>query len=159
MRFGKTEKYSFKLIQIMMKVKPIYPCLWFEGNNATEAARYYCSVFEDSGILQENPMAITFELNGMKFMGLNGRRDGSFSDTVSFVIECETQAEIDYYWDALGEGGMYRMCGWLKDKFGVSWQIVPSVLSVLMANPEKRERVLHAFLKMTKFDIEGLVGA
>lgn len=136
----------------------IYPCLWFDGQ-AKAAADYYCSIFENSKITAENPIVVTFELKGKKFMGLNGGPKYKFSPATSFVVECETQAEIDYYWEKLGQGGKYDQCGWLDDKFGVSWQIVPAVLGKLMSDPERAPRVIAAFMKMTKFDIEQLENA
>lgn len=136
----------------------MYPCLWFDGQAKT-AADYYCSIFKNSKILSENPMVVTFELNGNKFMGLNGGPNYKFTPATSFVIECETQEEIDYYWNKLGDGGRYDKCGWLDDKFGVSWQVVPAVLSKLMSDPEKAPRVVNAFMKMSKFDIETLMNA
>ena len=138
--------------------KQIYPCLWFDGQ-AKAAADYYCSVFKNSRIISENPIVVQFELNGSRFMGLNGGPKYKFTPATSFVIECETQEEIDYYWDKLGDGGRYDQCGWLDDKFGISWQVVPSVLGKLMGNPEKAPRVVNAFMKMSKFDIETLMNA
>lgn len=139
-------------------IKPLYPCLWYDGN-AKEAADYYCSIFKSSKITSENPMVVTFELNGFKFMGLNGGPHYKFSPATSFVVECDTQDEIDYYWEKLGDGGSYNQCGWLDDKFGMSWQIVPSVLSKLMSDPEKAPRVIEAFMQMSKFDIATLENA
>lgn len=136
----------------------IYPCLWFDGQ-AKAAAEHYCSIFKNAKITDENPMVVNFEIDGKKFMGLNGGPHFKFSPATSFVIPCETQEEIDYYWDKLGEGGVYNQCGWLDDKFGVSWQIVPTILGQLMADPEKGPKVVQAFLKMTKFDIEALLNA
>ncbi|MCF0041185.1 VOC family protein [Dyadobacter fanqingshengii] len=139
-------------------IKPLYPCLWYDGN-AKEAADYYCSIFKSSKITSENPMVVTFELNGFKFMGLNGGPHYKFSPATSFVVECDTQEEIDYYWEKLGDGGSYSQCGWLDDKFGMSWQIVPSVLSKLMSDPEKAPRLIEAFMQMSKFDIATLENA
>ena len=136
----------------------IYPCLWFDGN-AKEAADHYCSIFPNSKILSENQMVVMFELNGNKFMGLNGGPHYKFSPANSYVIECDTQSEIDHFWEKLGEGGVYSQCGWLDDKFGVSWQIVPAILDELMSDPQKGPRVVEAFLKMKKFDIETLLNA
>ena len=136
----------------------IYPCLWFDGK-AKEAAELYCTVFPNSKITTDTPMVVNFELNGKKFMGLNGGPMYSFSPATSFVVECETQEEIDFYWDKLGEGGIYSQCGWLTDKFGVSWQIVPKVLGKLMEDPEKGAKVMQAFMKMSKFNIEELLNA
>lgn len=136
----------------------MYPCLWFDGQ-AKEAATYYCSIFKNAKITAENPIVVTFELNGNKFMGLNGGPKYKFSPATSFVIECETQEEIDHYWEKLGAGGRYDECGWLDDKFGVSWQVIPAVLHKLMADPEKSQRVVEAFMKMSKFDIQTLLDA
>ncbi|WP_317899384.1 VOC family protein [Aurantibacillus circumpalustris] len=136
----------------------LYPCLWFDGK-AKEAAEYYCSIFKNSKITSENPLVIIFELNGFKFMGLNGGPNYKFSPATSFVIECDTQEEIDHYWEKLGEGGVYNQCGWLDDKFGMSWQIVPSILGKLMSDPEKSQRVIQAFMQMKKFEIEKLLNA
>ena len=136
----------------------IYPCLWFDGQ-AKAAAEFYCSVFKNSKILNDSPMVVTFELNGTKFMGLNGGPQFKFNEAVSFVVNCEDQDEIDYYWEKLTEGGAESMCGWLKDKFGVSWQIVPAILGKLMSEPGKAERVVKAFMSMKKLDIETLKNA
>ena len=136
----------------------MYPCLWFDGQ-AKAAATYYCSIFKDSKIISENSIVVQFELNGNRFMALNGGPKYKFTPATSFVIECGTQEEIDFYWDRLGKDGRYDQCGWLDDKFGVSWQIVPSVLHKLMEDPAKGPRVVNAFMKMTKFDIEALVNA
>ena len=120
---------------------------------------FYCSIFSHSKITEENPMVVKWELNGQLFMGLNGGPLYKFSPANSYVIECETQEEIDHYWDKLGKDGIYNQCGWLDDKFGVSWQVVPKILGKLMADPEKRERVVNAFMQMKKFDIEKLINA
>jgi predicted 3-demethylubiquinone-9 3-methyltransferase (glyoxalase superfamily) len=131
----------------------IYTCLWFDGI-AKEAAEHYCSIFKHSKIISETTMVVVFELNDTKFMCLNGGPHFKFSPANSFVITCDTQEEIYHYWEKLGEGGKYRMCGWLDDKFGVSWQVVPTVLGELMNNPEKSPRVTQLFMQMTKFDIQ-----
>ncbi len=136
----------------------IFPCLWFDSQ-AKEAANFYCSVFKQSKIVSENPMVVIFELNETKFMALNGGPQYKFSPANSYVVTCDTQEEIDHYWDKLGEGGNYSRCGWLDDKFGVSWQIVPSILGQLMNDPEKAPKVMYAFMQMTKFDIEKLRNA
>jgi predicted 3-demethylubiquinone-9 3-methyltransferase (glyoxalase superfamily) len=136
----------------------MYPCLWFDGQ-AKAAADYYCTIFKNSKILAENQIVVQFELNGNKFMGLNGGPKYKFTPATSFVIECETQEEIDHYWDKLGEGGRHDQCGWLDDKFGVSWQIVPAVLHKLMTDPEKAPRVIQAYMQMSKFDITTLMEA
>jgi len=137
----------------------IYPCLWFDGQ-AQAAAEYYCSVFKNSRIIADNQMVVTFELNGNKFMGLNGGPQFKFNESISFVIDCETQVEIDHYWNSLiADGGKEGNCGWLKDKFGVSWQIVPIVLLKLLNDPTRTQRVMAAYMKMKKFDIETLLNA
>jgi predicted 3-demethylubiquinone-9 3-methyltransferase (glyoxalase superfamily) len=136
----------------------IYPCLWFNGQ-AKEAAEFYCSVFKNSKITTDTPMVVNFELNGKKFMGLNGGPEFKFNEAVSFVVDCENQEEIDYYWSKLTAGGAESQCGWLKDKFGVSWQVVPTVLGKLLSNPEKAPRVVKAFMQMKKFDIAALENA
>jgi predicted 3-demethylubiquinone-9 3-methyltransferase (glyoxalase superfamily) len=137
--------------------KQIYPCLWFESQ-AKAAAEFYCGVFPNSKILNESPIVVNFELNGKHFMALNGRRPPHhFNEAVSFVIPCDDQQEIDRYWNTLtADGGKESMCGWCTDKFGVSWQVVPTILGELMSDPGKAQRVVAAFLKMKKFDIEEL---
>ncbi|MFA6541425.1 MAG: VOC family protein [Bacteroidota bacterium] len=136
----------------------IYPCLWFDGQ-AKAAAEFYCSVFKDSKITVDTPMVVNFELNGKKFMGLNGGPDFKFTEAVSFVVDCETQEEIDYYWNALAKGGKESMCGWLKDQFGVSWQIVPTVLGSLMTDPARAHRVMQVVMNSKKFNIDELKNA
>lgn len=137
----------------------VYPCMWFDGQ-AQAAAEFYCSVFKDSRITADNQMVVTFELNGNKFMGLNGGPQFKFNESISFVIDCETQEEIDHYWNSLiAHGGQEGNCGWLKDKFGVSWQITPSVLPKLLNDPTRAQRVMAAYIKMKKFDIETLLNA
>ncbi|AEV33266.1 hypothetical protein Oweho_2294 [Owenweeksia hongkongensis DSM 17368] len=138
--------------------KKIYPCLWFD-NNAQEAADFYCSIFKESKILSANPVVVNFELNGTKFMALNGGPKYKHTPASSYVIECENQDEIDHYWETLGQAGRYDKCGWLADKYGVSWQVVPSILGELMSDPDRAPRVTQAFLKMQKFDIETLLKA
>ncbi|MBI1315861.1 VOC family protein [bacterium] len=137
---------------------PIYPCLWFDGQ-AQEAVDFYCSVFRDSHKVSEDPMILVFELNGARFMALNSRTSYRFSPAHSLVVTCDSQEEIDYYWEILGTGGVYNRCGWLDDRFGVSWQIVPSVLSDLMRDPVTAPKVVEAFLRMTKFEIAPLLEA
>ena len=136
----------------------IYPCLWFE-NQARAAADFYCSIFKNSKITSENSIVVTFDLNGSKFMALNAGPEFKFNEAVSFVVDCETQEEIDYYWNKLTKGGNEGECGWLKDRFGVSWQIVPTVLGKLMSNPEKSSKVMKEILKMKKLEIEKLITA
>jgi predicted 3-demethylubiquinone-9 3-methyltransferase (glyoxalase superfamily) len=136
----------------------LYPCLWFDGQ-AKVAAEFYCSVFKDSKILSVNPMAVVFEINQSKFMALNGGPEYKFSAANSYIITCDTQEEIDYYWDQFGREGQPGKCGWMIDKYGVSWQIVPSILGSLMNDPEKAPKVMYAFMQMSKFDIEKLINA
>lgn len=136
----------------------LFPCLWFD-NQAKNAADFYCSIFKSSKIISVNPMTVIFELNDTKFMALNGGPHYQFSPANSYVITCDTQEEIDHYWEKLGKGGKYSKCGWLDDQFGVSWQIVPSILGQLMNDPEKAPKVMYAFMQMTKFDIEKLKNA
>jgi predicted 3-demethylubiquinone-9 3-methyltransferase (glyoxalase superfamily) len=137
----------------------LYPCLWFDGQ-AKAAAEFYCSIFKNSKITSENPMVVRWELNGNQFMGLNGGPSFKFNEAVSFVIDCDTQEEIDHYWSNLiSNGGTESQCGWCKDKYGVSWQVVPSILGKLMSDPEKSQRVVAAFMQMKKFDIQTLINS
>lgn len=139
--------------------KSLYPCLWFNGN-ARAAADFYCSIFPNSKIIHDSSMVVNFELNGQFFMGLNGGDKFQFNEAVSYVIPCKDQEEIDYYWNKLiADGGKESMCGWCKDKFGFSWQVVPTILGQLMSDPQKGPRVVQAFMKMRKFDIEALKNA
>lgn len=139
--------------------KQMYPCLWFDGR-AREAADFYCNIFPDSKIINDLGMVVNFELNGEFFMGLNGGDNFKFNEAVSFVIPCKDQEEIDRYWYKLiADGGEEGNCGWCKDKFGLSWQVVPKILGKLMSNPENGQRVMKAFRKMRKFDIEALQNA
>ena len=135
-----------------------YTCLWF-SSEADEAAEYYCSVFNDSELVSTSPIVSIFRLSETKFMALNGRTGDDFNESASIVVECDTQEEIDQLWDTLTEEGEESMCGWLRDKYGVSWQIVPSILGTLMSDPERGQRVVQAFLQMRKFDIAALLNA
>jgi predicted 3-demethylubiquinone-9 3-methyltransferase (glyoxalase superfamily) len=152
----------------------IMPCLWYDGR-AEEAARFYTSLLPDSRIDRvfkspgETPsgpkgsvLTVDFTLMGQRFQGLNGGPDFHFNEAVSFVIECEDQAEVDRLWNALiAGGGEPSQCGWLKDKFGLSWQIVPKVLDKLLSSPDKAaaERAMTAMLEMGKLDIGTLQAA
>lgn len=137
----------------------MYQCLWFDGK-ARAAADFYCTIFPNSKIISDSGMVVNFELNGQFFMGLNGGDNFQFNEAVSFVISCKDQEEIDYYWYKLiADGGKEGNCGWCKDKFGLSWQVVPTMLGQLMSNPENGQRVAKAFMKMKKFDIEALQNA
>lgn len=139
--------------------EPVYPCLWF-NNQAEEAAQFYSSVFPDSKVLSVSPMVVIMEINKRKMMLLNGGPNFNFTEAVSFVVTCETQNDIDNYWNQLLQGGgKESMCGWLKDKYGLSWQIIPSILPQLMSDPSRAQRVAQSFMKMKKFDIETLLKA
>jgi predicted 3-demethylubiquinone-9 3-methyltransferase (glyoxalase superfamily) len=135
----------------------ITPFLWFDGN-AEEAARFYVSVFGDGKITGANPMMTSFEIEGQAFIGLNGGPKYKFTEAVSFFISCQTQAEVDHFWSRLSEGGEPHVCGWLKDRYGLSWQVVPDALGRLMSDPDpaKSQRVMQAMLKMTKIVIADL---
>ena len=141
-------------------MKKITPFLWF-NNQAEEAAKFYTSVFKNSKIISLSPMSATFELEGQRFIGLNGGPHFKFNEAVSFFVNCETQEEVDELWEKLTKGGEESRCGWLKDKFGLSWQIVPSILGKLMSDPDpvKSQRVVQAMLQMKKLDIKGLMQA
>lgn len=142
-----------------MNTKPIFPCLWYDGK-AREAAEFYCRIFPNSKILSDNGMVVKFELNEREFMGLNGGPNFKFDEAVSLCIECETQEEIDYYWEnLLKDGGVEKVCGWLTDKFGMCWQVYPKVLVEVMNNPEKAPKAVAAFQKMVKFDLQELLKA
>ncbi|HEY4966022.1 MAG TPA: VOC family protein [Puia sp.] len=136
----------------------IYPCLWFDGR-AKEAAEFYCGIFKNSRILTDTPMVVKFELNGAVFMGLNAGPQFKFTEAISYVVECETQEEIDEYWSKLTADGKEIECGWLKDKYGLSWQIIPSILGKLMSDPEKVPRVMQVINKTVKFNIKELENA
>ena len=147
----------------------ITPYLWFD-TEGEEAARFYTSVFPDSRIVEVmhfgeagpraagTVMTVEFELEGKKFVGLNGGSTYQFTEAVSFMVNCETQEEVDRFWSVLSDGGEEGPCGWLKDRFGLSWQIVPTALTRLLADPdhEKAQRVMKAMLGMRKIEIEGL---
>ncbi len=138
---------------------PIYACLWFDGN-AKDAAEFYCSVFKNSKILEDTSLVVSFELNGKKFIGLNGGPTFKFTEAVSFVIDCVDQEEIDQYWNALTkDGGAESQCGWLKDKFGLSWQIVPHNIHQLLSASHNSEKAMEALMKMKKIEIEKLIKA
>jgi predicted 3-demethylubiquinone-9 3-methyltransferase (glyoxalase superfamily) len=138
-----------------MKVQKIMPFLWF-NDHAEDAAKYYVSIFKNAEILSSTPMITSFEIEGLQIMILNGGSTFKLDEAFSLSISCETQEEIDYYWSKLTEGGSESQCGWLKDKYGVSWQVVPSILGELMRDPSRSQAVMNAFLKMKKFDIETL---
>ena len=147
----------------------ISPCLWFDGE-AEEAANFYVSIFKNSRITavsrygdagpgpKGSVMVIGFELDGQAFTGLNGGPMFKFTEAISMIVHVETQAEVDFYWEKLSTDGQAGRCAWLKDKFGVSWQIVPTALIELMQDKDaaKSARVMQAMLQMTKIDIAGL---
>lgn len=138
-------------------INSITPFLWF-NDNAEHAARFYASVFADSSLDSVSPMSVTFHLHGQKFYGLNGGPHYAFTPAISLFVSVDTQADVDELWTALGAGGEPGRCGWLKDKFGLSWQIVPVALGEMMndADDAKAERVVNAMLQMGKIDIAGL---
>ena len=131
----------------------ITPFLWFE-KGAEEAANYYVSVFKNSRILSSNPLVTSFEIDGLQIVILNGGQMFKLNEAFSLSISCDTQDEIDYYWEKLTDGGSDIQCGWLTDKFGVTWQVVPSILPELMSDPENAKKVTAAFMPMKKLDIE-----
>lgn len=151
-------------------MQKITPFLWFD-NNAEEAMKFYTSVFKNSKIhngsdypeeVEGQPkgsfMVGSFEIEGVEFMVLNGGPMFKFNESISFMISCKDQKEVDYYWEKLSEGGEESQCGWLKDKFGLSWQVTPSRLNELLTDedPEKQKRVFNAMLQMSKIDIDTL---
>lgn len=151
------------------KLQKITPFLWF-GGEAEEAANFYVSIFNNSGIKKVvnyseagpspagSVMTVEFELEGVEFTALNGIPDMEFNQAVSFVVNCENQAEVDYFWEKLTDGGEEQVCGWLKDRYGLSWQVVPTILIEYLSDkdPEKVKRVTETMLKMIKIDIEPL---
>ena len=141
-------------------MQKIIPFLWFDGH-VEEAVAFYTSVFKNARVLSMNPTSATFEIEGQEFMALNGGPQYKFTEAVSFFIKCKTQDEVDYYWDRLGEGGSDLQCGWLKDKFGLSWQVIPNILGQLLSGPDraKSQRVMHAMLKMKKIIVADLEAA
>ncbi len=154
-----------------MMTNQITPCLWFD-NQAGEAANFYISVFKNSkietisrygkegfeihGQKEGTVLTVVFQINGQFFTALNGGPVFKFNEAISLQVFCETQEEIDYYWSKLTDGGQESQCGWLKDKFGLSWQIIPAILPKLMSDSKRAGRVTKAFLQMKKFDIESL---
>ncbi len=157
---------------ITQNTQKINPCLWFDVN-AEEAVNFYISIFKNSKIdiltrygknapLPEGTvLTIAFQLDGQHFLALNGGPIYTFSEAISFIVNCDTQEELDYFWSKLSEGGREVQCGWLKDKFGLSWQIVPARLAELMksGDTEKSGRVMQALMQMVKIDIAGLQAA
>jgi predicted 3-demethylubiquinone-9 3-methyltransferase (glyoxalase superfamily) len=150
-------------------MQTITPCLWFDTEGEA-AAQFYVSVFPSSRVVDVKHygsagprpagtvMTVEFELNGQSFVALNGGPEFTFNEAVSFQVGCETQEEVDFYWERLSEGGEEGPCGWLTDRYGLSWQIVPTALPRLLADPdaEKAQRVMSAMLEMRKIDIDAL---
>ncbi|MGB6544577.1 MAG: VOC family protein [Candidatus Acidiferrales bacterium] len=150
-------------------MQKITPFLWFDGK-AEEAVNFYVSIFKNSKVAgitrygdagpgpKGSVMTATFELDGQKFVALNGGPAYTFTPAISFVVNCETQEEVDDYWAKLSAGGKEVQCGWLQDKYGLSWQIVPTVLFKLLQDkdPDRTQRVMKAMMKMIKIDIKGL---
>jgi predicted 3-demethylubiquinone-9 3-methyltransferase (glyoxalase superfamily) len=159
----------------MRNIPKITPCLWFD-DQAEEAAKFYTGIFRNSKILQTarygaagrevtkkpagSVMTVAFELDGQEFTALNGGPIFKFNEAISFQVNCDTQEEVDYYWEKLSEGGdpKAQQCGWLKDKYGASWQVVPVILRELVGDPDsdKSERAMAAMLKMKKINIAEL---
>jgi predicted 3-demethylubiquinone-9 3-methyltransferase (glyoxalase superfamily) len=153
-------------------MQKITPCLWFD-TQAEDAANFYTSVFKNSRIVkishygEAGPrevglvMTVEFELDGQEYVALNGGPEFTFNEALSLQINCESQDEVDYFWERLGEGGEFGPCGWLKDRYGVSWQVVPTVLNELVSDPDqaKGQRVMAAMLQMGKIDIAALRAA
>jgi predicted 3-demethylubiquinone-9 3-methyltransferase (glyoxalase superfamily) len=154
-------------------MQKITPCLWFD-DKAEEAATFYTSIFKNSKIVKiarygeagaevsgrpkGTVMTVTFHLEEQEFMALNGGPQFKFTEAISFVVNCQTQEEVDEYWEKLSDRGQEVQCGWLKDKYGLSWQIVPTILGEMLNDPDpkKAERVMTAMLQMKKIDINGL---
>jgi predicted 3-demethylubiquinone-9 3-methyltransferase (glyoxalase superfamily) len=159
----------------MQNIQKITPCLWFD-DQAEEAAKFYTAIFNNSKIVSMTRygeaghevhgrpagtvMTVAFELDGHAFTALNGGPMFKFNEAISFQVSCETQEELDYYWEKLSEGGdrEAQQCGWLKDKYGASWQVIPNVLLEMLTNPDskKSQRVMKSMLRMKKIDIEEL---
>lgn len=157
-------------------MQKITPFLWFDAN-AEEAVNFYVSIFKNSKIThvarydetgagvsgrpKGSVMTVAFQLDGQDWIALNGGPHFTFSPAVSFVVNCETQAEVDHFWDEFSDGGVIEQCGWVRDRFGVTWQIVPTVLGELLSDPDpvKSQRVMLAMLQMKKLDIATLMQA
>ncbi len=144
-----------------MRPQKVRPFLWYNGQ-AEEAAKFYVSLFKGSKINSTAPgpngtvMVVEFELAGTQFLALNGGPQFQFTEAISLTVDCDDQAEIDELWEKLSTGGQKVQCGWLKDKYGLSWQIVPSILPKLMSDPARAGHVMQALMQMTKLDIAGL---
>ena len=154
-----------------MTAQNITTCLWFD-THAEEAAKFFASVFKDSKVGKTSRygkegfevhgkqagtvMTVEFEIAGHKFLALNGGPQFKFNEAVSFQVHCETQEEIDYFWSKLAEGGQEAPCGWLKDKFGLSWQVIPTALPQLLTDENSAQRVMKSMLQMRKIDLAAL---
>jgi len=138
-------------------MQKIVPFLWFDGK-AEEAAKFYVSIFKNSKIVSATPMSVTFQLEGQQFYALNGGPHYTFTPAISLFVNCETQQEVDELWNKLSASPADEQCGWLKDKYGLSWQIIPTLLGKLMGdkNAKKANAAVQAMLKMKKIDIKGL---
>lgn len=138
-------------------MQKITPFLWFDGK-AEEAAKFYVSVIKNSKVTSVTPMIVTFVLDGQEFMALNGGSQFKFNEAISLFVNCESQEEVDELWEKPSEEGKKGQCGWLKDKYGLSWQIIPSALGEMMGDkdPQKAKRVMESMLQMTKIDIAKL---
>ena len=136
----------------------VSPFLWFEGN-MQEAVSFYTSVFKEAKLVSMNPAMATFELLGQRFLALNAHPHHKFNEAISLFVDCQSQAEVDELWEKLSAGGSQSRCGWLKDKFGLSWQIIPARLGELLQDPAKSKRAVEAMLQMTKIDIARLEAA
>src|SRR3954466_3330674 len=146
--------------------------LWFDGN-AEEAAEYYCSIFKNSRVVSSAPytdsgmgepgktMVVEWELDGQRFVGINGGPQFTFSEAISLQVNCEDQEEIDYYWERLTDGGEEGPCGWLKDRYGLSWQVVPTGMAEMLTDPDpgRAERAMRAMLGMRKIDVAAIRNA
>lgn len=143
-----------------MKIQKITPFLWYD-NNAQDAVKFYATVFKNSKIIGLSPLVCTFELEGLQLMAINGGPQFKLSEAFSLFISCDNQEEVDELWEKLSEGGEKSMCGWLKDKFGLSWQVIPRVLIEYMSDsdPVKAQRVMQAMLQMRKINIQQLTDA
>lgn len=153
----------------MSKTRKVTPFLWFEGK-AMEAAQFYTSLFDDGRIVdtmrtsvdipgsEEGVVSVTFEIGGQQYIAFNGGPHFELSEAVSLFVQCDTQEEIDRLWEALSDGGTIQQCGWLKDRYGLSWQIVPATLGEMLGNEDrdKAQRAMDAMMTMQKFDIAAL---
>lgn len=153
----------------MSETRKVTPFLWFEGK-AMEAAEFYTSLFDDGRIVdamrtsvdipgsEESVVSVTFEIGGQQYIAFNGGPHFKLSEAVSLFVQCDTQEEIDRLWEALSDGGTIQQCGWLKDRYGLSWQIVPAVLGQMLGNADrgKAQRAMDAMMTMQKFDIDAL---